>query len=100
MSEETRLGEPAQATIDNATRDAVALVASLRKNDKDSASLLLGFYTGAADQAALCASPAALACACLATIDNVRDRFHVTDGLILPSGDEVLKTVAMKLAKS
>jgi poly-beta-hydroxyalkanoate depolymerase len=98
MSEETPA--TAQATVDDATRDAVALVASLRKNDTDSASLLLGFYSEAAEQAALCASLAALACACLATIDNVRDRFQVTDGLILPSGDEVLKTVALRLAKS
>lgn len=100
MSEETRPGEPADtATVDNATRDAIAIVASLRKGDKDSASLLLGFYTDPKETSALCGALAAFAAACLTTIDNVREHFHVTGGVILPSGDDMLKTVMLKLAK-
>lgn len=84
--------------LDGATKDSVAIVASLRKGDMDSAQLLLQFYdNNPVAQSALCGSFAAFACACLATIDNVREHFHVTDGIVLPSGDDVLKSVLLKL---
>lgn len=84
--------------VGDAVKDAAALVASLYKGDIDSASLLLGFYSKPEEMAALCSSLAAIACACLKTIDNVRDHVLVSDGVMLPSGENVLKTVMIKLA--
>jgi hypothetical protein len=87
-------------TYHDAAKDAAAIVAALRKGDTESALLLAGFYTGDLPASeALCMAFAALANACLNTIDNVRDYFNVTDGVVLPSGDDVLKTVIMKLAE-
>jgi hypothetical protein len=85
---------------DNAARDSAALIASLYKGDKDSASLLLGFYSEPKEMAALCASLAAFATACLTTIDNVRGHVLLADGAVLPSGDEVLKTVMVKVSQN
>ena len=86
---------------ENALKDAVAVVASLRKNDTESAGMLLGFYErDAKAQAALCGALAAFAVACLATIDNVRDHVLVSDGAMLPSGSDVLKTVMLKFGES
>jgi hypothetical protein len=84
--------------VNDAAKDAAALVASLYKGDTDSASLLLGFYSKPEEMAALSSSLAAIACACLKTIDNVRGHVLISDGVMLPSGDDVLKTVMMKLA--
>lgn len=82
---------------DDAMRDSAALVASLYKGDTDSASLLLGFYTDPEEMAALCGALAAFAAACLKTVDSVRDKVLVSDGVTLPTGDQVLKRVIVKM---
>jgi hypothetical protein len=85
---------------DNAARDAAAIVASLRRGDTDSALLLASFYNGDARASeALCMAFAAFANACLTTIDNVREHFHVKDGVVLPSGDDVLRSVMLRLTE-
>jgi hypothetical protein len=87
------------SVVDNAARDASALVASLYKGDVESYSLLIQFYQDDTKaQAALCGSLAAFASACLTTIDNVRDHVLVSDGVMIPSGENVLKSVMVRLA--
>ena len=85
--------------IKDAQRDAAALVASLYRNDVSAASLLLGFYSRPEQMADLCGALAAFSCACLKTIDNVRDHVLVSDGVVMPSGEEVLKSVMVRLAE-
>jgi hypothetical protein len=92
------MSETDTAVINNAARDGAALVAALYKGDTDSASLLLGFYSTPEEMAGLSSALAAIACACLKTIDNVHDHVIVSDGVRLPSGLDVLKTVLIKLA--
>jgi hypothetical protein len=97
MSEEIR---PAVSVEDDATRDACAIVASLRSGNMDAYELLAGFYeSDAKAQTVLCGALAAFATACLATIDKVSNSVLVTHGVVMPSGDDVLKTVMLKLSE-
>ena len=86
------------SVTENAMKDAVAIVASLRKGDTDSAMLLTSFYRDDPRATeALCMAFAAFATGCLDTIDNVGQQFHVSDGVRLPSGDDVLKSVMLRM---
>jgi hypothetical protein len=80
-------------------RDACALVASLYKGDLDSSSLLIGLYSRPDEMAALCGSLAAIACAVLKTIDGIRSHILVSDGAVLPTVAEVLRSVMIKTSE-
>jgi hypothetical protein len=79
----------------NASRDAVSMVASLRKGEPGNALVLAALYRG--DERALealCMALAALANACLTMVDTV----PLANGVSFP-GDAMLKSVMMSLAE-
>jgi hypothetical protein len=85
---------------DDAARDAVALVAALRRGNMDAYELLTGMYRGnTVAQDILCGALAALSTAILSTYDSLANRLLTEDGYSIPDSDAVLSSVMLRLAK-
>jgi hypothetical protein len=80
----------------DASKDAIAMIASLRKGDHGTALLLASFYKNDPRAIeALCMALAAFGSSLLTAVDGIR---AATDAAVLPSGDAVLQSVMMNLA--
>ena len=83
----------------DALRDAVAIVACLRKGDQESANLLVSNYDGNGPaMLALYDSFAAFAIACLDKHDEIAQHYNQTDGIRLPSSNQILHSILLGLA--
>jgi hypothetical protein len=84
--------------INDASRDAAAMVACSLRNDAESLEILSGFYQTPEQMAALCGSLLAFATATLNAIDGIGEEIRTVHGVPFPSSQQVLASVMLRLA--